>query len=782
MVGDRVCDCGGGGGGDGIGRGIIRPIKTTVDVIIQNRTDVNVPLPSLKAHERQTDTWLGTMVASIELLQQSTFVVFLGLLISLTTVYFSCESASRCVKAGDCTRLSLESSKYIPQCNFVRTPGTLGALEYSDPTAFPNQTAETSNTVLRAYCAPGERLEAAASGGVVCTQQYPYPNAISREIQSTLPTPPTLDSDRMCGAWIGAGEAPDSYSASYWAFSGVDREIDAVQRRQGSSRGSSGGLSRSNIGKLTEKCTHIVNAGQAAIIHSVTEAYRHLVTESAIEGVNDTDSALKSMGVIIGHYCDGPVSIGWNYADNQVSGLAFSATMYESSVPIDDATMGQAMQVVGEDTNSIALAVRVNAEVKQATQRDVGGDGGDGGDVGDEVLATLERVYEGASGRLDHANVRLQSGPVHGLMEFKKHTVSDVSDAKAYLKGLAATCSFTASNGQAAPPQDFGGRVAISALGRLKRKRAGGGEPMREIDRTVMHNATSATLSQLSIGGDGGCAAYAEALFPDTIDAERFSVIYSESLYQKLEAVTRRIRQGVAGVLREDERVRKTLSDPDKVARDVDQVRLRIPGAPRGSWAGASRSLPHTFFDSSDSFLSMVLKQARAVFLDRQGRLVYEATDVCEGPPVMDSLEANAYIYPSVHCSYYLLGLSLRPFLDPTFDEESILSRFGYVVAHEFAHSTLNTPWLTNEINSLLHRYDPATHSEAIADIVAGLGLLHSNSNSVYQLSVQRLCDHVSQTWCARTGSLYYATTGNVHPKANQRGDYFCQTLRELTG
>ena len=731
------------------------------------------------------------MVASIELLQQSTFVVFLGLLISFTTVYFSCESASRCVKAGDCTRLSLESSKYIPQCNFVRTPGTLGALEYSDPTAFPNQTAETSNTVLRAYCAPGERLEAAASGGVVCTQQYPYPNAISREIQDTeAPSlapgvAPLLDSDRECGAWVRAGEAPDSYSASYWAFSGMDREIDAVQRLQGSSRGSSGGLSRSNIGKLTEKCTHTVNAGQAAIIHSVTKAYRHLVAESAIDSVNDTDSALKSMGVVLGHYCDGPVSIGWNYADNQVGGLAFSATMYESSVPIDDATMGQAMQVVGEDTNSIALAVRVNAEVRAAV--DVAEDGGDGG----ATLATLERVYEGASGRLDHANVRLQSGPVHGLMEFKKHTVSDVSDAKAYLKGLAATCSFTASNGKSSlgfpdriprDSQDSGDRVAISALGRLKRKRAGEEEPMREIDRVVMHNATSATLSQLSIGGDGGCAAYAEALFPDTIDMERFSVIYSESLYQKLEAVTRRIRQGVAGVLREDERVRKTLSDPDNVASDVDQVRLRIPGAPRGSWAGASRSLPHTFFDSSDSFLSMVLKQARAVFLDRQGKLVYEATDVCEGPPVMDSLEANAYIYPSVHCSYYLLGISLRPFLDPAFDEESILSRFGYVVAHEFAHSTLNTPWVTNEINSLLHRYDPATHSEAIADIVAGLGLLHSNSNSMYQLSAQRLCNHVSQTWCARTGNLYYATTGNVHPKANRRGDYFCQTLRELTG
>ena len=130
------------GGGDGIGRGggrarVVdgtgRPIRTTVAVRICGR--VWDPFE---------------MVASIELLQQSTFVVFLGLLISFTTVYFSCESASRCVKAGDCTRLSLESSKYIPQCNFVRTPGTLGALEYSDPTAFPNQTAETSNTVLRA--------------------------------------------------------------------------------------------------------------------------------------------------------------------------------------------------------------------------------------------------------------------------------------------------------------------------------------------------------------------------------------------------------------------------------------------------------------------------------------------------------------------------------------------------------------------------------------------------------------------------------------------------------
>lgn len=734
-------------------------------------------------------------MASNEVLQQSILVVGVGLALPFSVLYFACNSASECVNRGDCSRVYFESSKYLPQCSFKRVPGLVGSLQYIYNLESNN--SESLELALRSYCSPGERLQtfqsytdhtsADQTSDESCTPQYTYPNSIQTEIVDS--THSSSHSQRMCGTWIDAGSAPTPFSANYWAFSGINQETDAV--REASLASVSSSLSRTNIGKMAEKCEHTVLAGDMAILASAKDAYRHLLTESGVDAVSDSDSALRSIGNIVGHYCDGPVSIGWTYASSGTSIGAFSATMY-AGTRFSDTAIGEALQMVGEPNSVIEAAVSANSRVNAAADAS----------IGYPTLSTLERVYEGASGRTDHGNVSLVYGYAKELSGFETVSDEDLNAAKHYLKGVAATCSFVVSSslnyvGYTALPswsaaqrelkERRESKASITALGRLKRSNQHDKhdkhdiEPMSEIDNATVHNATSATFSQLVSSSfssaDEQCSAYTTALFPDTIDAERFAIIYSAQMYQKLEIVTRRIQRGVAAVLREDERIRKVLVNPDQVADDVEKVRLRIPGAPRSTWAGADRNLPFAFLDSKDSFFKMVLKQARAVFLDRQDKLVYEATDICEGPSVMDSLTANAYITPSVHCSYYLLGLSLRPFLDPSFDEESILSRWGYVVAHEMAHSTLNTPWITSELEKLLHRYDPTTYSEAIADIVAGMGLLRSNDDWAFKLDAQKLCDHVAQTWCARTGSLYYSMTGGVHPKANHRGDYFCDTL-----
>ena len=712
------------------------------------------------------------------LLQQSVLIVGLAITLPFTVLWFACETADECARNGGCTRVYFESSRFLPRCNFKRVPGLIGALEYIDN--LQSNSSENLDTSLRSYCSPGERLETRQETDEECMPRYTYPNSINHEIADL---DAVSHSQRMCGAWIDAGSAPDAFSATYWSFSGMDREADAV--RAASLLTMSSSPSRTNIGKMVKKCTHTTLAGDVAILASTKDAYTHLVSEAGIDGVTDTNSALTSLGVLAGHYCDAPISIGWTYSSSSAIG-AFAASM-NAGARFSDTAMGEALQMVGEPNPVIEAAVDANSRVNSAA--DVA--------MGYPLLATLERVYEGASGRTDHERVSLQYGYANELIGFKILSEEDTNAAKHYLKGVAATCSFVVGSslgyvGYNALPswsasqrdlvQRRNAKTTISALGRMKRSTNHNSEPMQEVDNAVMHNASSATFSQLVssefVSADEQCSAYTSALFPDTLDAERFSIIYSDNLYQKLELITSRAQKGVAAVQREDDRIRRVLSDPDKVAADVEKVRLRIPGAPRSSWAGANRDLPLAVFESKDSFFKMVLKQARAVFLDRQDKLVYEANHVCEGPPVMDSLTANAYIYPNVHCSYYLLGLSLRPFLDSSFDEESILSRYAYIVAHEFAHSTLNTEWITSELELLLHRYDPTTYSEAIADVVAGLGLMRSNADSVYQLDAQNLCDHVAQTWCARVGSLYYMpSSGGVHPRANKRGDFFCDTL-----
>lgn len=719
------------------------------------------------------------------LLQQTLWIVGAAVALPFALVFFVCEAASACEQSGECVKLSLDSARYLPQCSYKRSPGLTAAFEYFD------DSTNRSGSALQAYCAPGERLQlydeeiATDTTTSACSPAYTYPNSLQPEIYQ--PSGASY-SARACGAWIDAGSAPSAFGASYWSFSGLSVEIDAVRDAVLAAPSPD-----TNLQRFAESCEQTVLAGEPAILNSIRDSFAYLVDESGIDKVGDVDAALRAAGVLVGHYCDGPVALGWTYG----SSTAFSAVAAPGR-QFSDTAFGEGLQLVGEAYAAIEASVEANRQVNAAAAAA----------TAFPTQATLATLYEGAVARKggELVNASAASFPIsysyaNELVGFESVARDDPSVARAYLRGLAAQCSLTVSSALgysavsswSASARELrahrAARVEISALGRL---RSAGSElneewePMRELSDAELRNATTATLSQLTSASFASagvqCTRLIHGLFPDTVDAQRFETVYSDALYQKLELTVARVRRGVADVLREDARVRDVLVDPDAIALDVESVRLRIPGAPRGTWAGATRPLPFVVLDSSHSFFRSALRQARQVFVDRQAELVLDSDDMCEGPPAMDSLTPNAYIVPSVGCSYYLLGLSLRPFLDSTFDEESLLSRFGYVVAHELAHSTLNTPWVVEHLEVLLQRYRFSTYSEAIADVVAGLGLMRSNANWAYQLASQKLCDHVAQTWCARVGAFYYDTPGGVHPKANRRGDFFCGTLLEDLG
>ena len=75
-------------------------------------------------------------------------------------------------------------------------------------------------------------------------------------------------------------------------------------------------------------------------------------------------------------------------------------------------------------------------------------------------------------------------------------------------------------------------------------------------------------------------------------------------------------------------------------------------------------------------------EQAKEIFRRRINDLVYDQRDVCDGPSMRDSVETNAFIYPSSGCSFLLLGLLRRPFADARYDDLSLSLRVGYVIAH----------------------------------------------------------------------------------------------------
>ena len=232
----------------------------------------------------------------------------------------------------------------------------------------------------------------------------------------------------------------------------------------------------------------------------------------------------------------------------------------------------------------------------------------------------------------------------------------------------------------------------------------------------------------------------------------------------------------MAQVVLNNPSISSVLGDPALVAEAVRTTTVRIAGAPRNTWAGLQRGYADGFLDSGDGPLLMAVKQAKAVFTDRMD-ILFAGENPCAGPPIYDALDSNAYIYPGARCTHLLLGMLRRPFADERYDNASLATRVGYVLAHELAHNTLTTNSIQPEFANLLHQYSSsAVHNEAIADVVAALAIIHAGL-----ATGEEVCHHVSQLWCARVPLWYnHASTGAIHPGPNERGDHLCATLRDL--
>ena len=197
---------------------------------------------------------------------------------------------------------------------------------------------------------------------------------------------------------------------------------------------------------------------------------------------------------------------------------------------------------------------------------------------------------------------------------------------------------------------------------------------------------------------------------------------------------------------------------------------FKVAGGTRGSEFGRSGEFAKPQFTSDDGALLMLLKQGRAVFLDRLA-LSLENHNVCDLPPIYPALSRNAYLLGVAPCSMILPGLLLPPISSNRYDEKSLYSRLGFIVAHETAHVASKLElWDGDERNRLLVNYTIlSTHAEAAADLTAAEAILATG-----KLTMDELCLHVSQLWCGR-GSPGTATT---HPSFNERGDRICEFIQ----
>ena len=397
------------------------------------------------------------------------------------------------------------------------------------------------------------------------------------------------------------------------------------------------------------------------------------------------------------------------------------------------------------------------------------------------TLAELEYLYEGATGRTDHTLVPLVYGvtpELDGLIWLAGQ--NRYGEASAYLHGVAATCAFALhGNLDVTSTGEYlfqSNRPIAASLGRLTAPPEG--EMLIDVNNETVLNASSITWSQIKAEPVGNaqtdCVNLARFLFPDRIDAEHFDLMNTDALYSRLEEMTAVIRASVKYVVQSNAAISSCFVNPAAVAAAVQTTRVRLAGAPRGTWAGILRDFPDGQLSSSDGPMVMAIKQAKAIFTDRTN-ILFSNENVCAGPPVFPAMEANAYIYPGGDCTHMMLGVLRKPFADERYDNASLASRAGWVIAHELAHNSLVSSWYTGPITSLLSRYTSNLYSEAIADIIGALAII----NAGYATATQ-LCQHVSQLWCARTPLGYTPSSTASHPGANQRGDLLCSTLSDM--
>ena len=266
------------------------------------------------------------------------------------------------------------------------------------------------------------------------------------------------------------------------------------------------------------------------------------------------------------------------------------------------------------------------------------------------------------------------------------------------------------------------------------------------------------------------------------MDQKEFELLVSPLLYARLQTTTETMRTATSAAL-STAPFAGLLTDSGRAAAasKIAAAKIRIPGAPRFSWAGVNTNFQKPVLTSEDGALVMLLKQANAVFLDRM-RLAVQQRSVCEHAPLFGSMERNAYMLVDHACIVLLPGILVAPFAGERFGDESLFSRIGYVISHEFSHATSDFNfWNTNYARSLLDGYQQSTWFEAAADLGAVVALM-----GLGVVSNETLCGHLSQIWCARKNALLLDTFGGgwarqwlTHPPPNVRGDLMCAFLEK---
>ena len=695
----------------------------------------------------------------------SVLVAFFGSILTYATI---CAEQNACLKAGTCYRIS----NYTMSCGFKNsiTPAGWRILNMSDQKS-------ALDTMNRGICAPGLRQSVDPnSGQIECVRKRSYPNALLAEIGDV---DGTSDHKRWCGKWISAGNvATGDLKWSFFDENDVKDDINEIILAKGSGR-----LGTSDVNKFRSACRSMVSSNSAGPAGKLAFDYLN----NKLHTIETVDQALEAVGFLASHFCDTPASVGLTYT---YSGFVVNMSF---GFALGGETLRQALYGVGMDHSTRDHAAEYASAMDTISGSDI-----------EMITAAQARLVVHGS----HSDSWLNVGSNFKILfdEYNPNLARFVqafdrpdggaSRARSYIRGLAAYCSYAA---RSVITGEFGSisaveqsvrsivanRPAASALGRLKSTSVEA-DRFVHVDEHELLNASRVTLSSLSATSVSGatrgnarsaCLRAARVAFPDDFDKITFDLMVTPRLHQRLEALDAQIKIAAESTL-EDPLIGSLIeneSDRTFTISLLRQTKMRIAGAPRGGWGGVEQEFVRPILTSNDGALLILLKQARAVFLDRMFKAVNDVS-VCDHPPLYDALERNAYLLVSsgFSCAMLLPGILTPPFADERYNDESLVSRIGYVMAHERLHVTAFTSlWNSSYAGSLLVDYEKGTEVEAIADVAAVAAIM-----KIDIVDNETLCAHVSQIWCGRVGWMDGGGQTGSHPRTNERGDMACSFLR----
>lgn len=664
----------------------------------------------------------------------------------------TCSSTTSCELDGRCTR------SRGPSCGFTNDVVTSADVVYNVDTNTSSLTG-----FLQGLCSPGDRWQySTLTKQMECVPYYPFPNAINPDITDASAS---SAHQRACGKWLDAGGIPSLSGTvvhrsmedhSYW--------LEALQNAENASTHSPR-TAKDAMTKFRAECRRTVDTGTSAIRVSSVLAYQYLASQ--VENVVTREDVLRASGLLSSHHCDNSVSIGMYLS----TAGSFVIDIYDG-VTFGSGVLASALQVVGEPSS---MQVEAEAAVREINSL--------AASYSTPAINATDMLHllGGATGMQDvgySVNALYYTNILDSLLYY--HEYKPVQNVRSYLRGVAAYCAYSLRS----QVESVGG-LTNQQLSDIKSRKARADAIGRlhvetdelDVDNATVVNATTITLSQLggtSTGNsDTDCLNFMRTMFPDHVDEARFHATVDDGLYQRMQSLVLQIRIGVAAAVTASP-VQEVLYDPQLVANDVAVAGIRIAGAPRGSWAGIARAVPDPQISSTDGVFTMALKQSRALFLDRIVGLSLQGANPCDHPPFSSATTLNAYMIPSLKCSVLFLGMAHRPWLDSQYDDESLMSRGMMVIAHELAHLTLNTQYVTAQYAQLLRHYRSSTYDEAIADVVAAMGIVNTGA-----ASRDRMLTHWCQIWCARTPLGWAYNPAASHPENNERCDFLHATITE---